>query len=164
MRMRSRPFSVRSAAITDAQALAALCAQAQHPVSIDEVATRLALITQQGGMVLVAIGEDQRVLALLHVTAHYSLGLRPVAEICGLLVDHSARGEHIGTALLAAAEIWAHKKGLSEMLVNSNLVRDDALAFYCRSGYTHTREQLQFRKEIASGNLVAAVGLPEAAV
>jgi GNAT superfamily N-acetyltransferase len=164
MRMRSRPFSVRSAAAGDAEALAALCAQAQHPVSAEEVATRLALIAQQGGMVLVAIGEDHRVLALLHVTAHYSIGSPPLAEICGLLVDYSARGERIGTALLAAAEIWAHKKGLGEMLVNSNLVRDDALTFYCRSGYTHVREHLQFRKEIASGNLVAAVGLPEAAV
>ena len=165
LRMTSRPFSVRSATVADAQALAALCAQARHPIDAEHVAARLALITQQGGMVLVAAGADQRVLAVLHVTAIYSLGLTATAQLGGLLVDYSARGERIGTALLAAAEIWAYQRGLREVVVNDSLVRDNALAFYCRRGYAPARNQAQLRKEIASwSNLVAAVGLPGNAV
>lgn len=145
-RLTPRQFSVRTATPADAEALAALCAQARHCISAEEVAADLASITQHGGIVLVAVDAGEHVIALLHMTAHHRLGMPALAEICGLFVDHSARGEHIGTTLLATAERWARNRDLHEIVVNNALVRDDALAFYCRSGYAPVRDYLQFRK------------------
>lgn len=143
-------FTIRSATVDDASALAALCIQANHLVQPEEVAERLQLIVRDGaGMVLVAVVEEARVVGLLHIAPHYSLGTPPQADILGLLVDQRSRGARIGTALLGAAEMWARERRLRLMQVRSELVREDADRFYHGRGYSRLREQQLFRKELA---------------
>jgi GNAT superfamily N-acetyltransferase len=142
-------FTIRSAAAADAAALAVLCGQADHRVRTEDMAERLQLITQHGaGMVLVAVAEEGRVLGLLHIAPHYSLGAPPQANILGLMVDQDSRGARIGTALLGAAEMWARERRLRLMQVHSELVREQADRFYHGRGYRRLREQQLFRKEL----------------
>jgi GNAT superfamily N-acetyltransferase len=143
-------FTIRSASVDDATALAALCVQADHLAQPEEVAERLQLIVHHGaGMVLVAVAEEARVVGLLHIAPHYSLGSPPQAAILGLVVDQRSRGARIGTALLGAAEMWARERRLRLMQVHSELVREEADRFYHGRGYRRLREQQLFRKELA---------------
>jgi len=48
--------------------------------------------------------------------------------------------------LLAAAEAWAARQGLDEVILRSNVVRERAHGFYVREGYEQAQTSHQFRK------------------
>lgn len=52
----------------------------------------------------------------------------------------------MGAALLAAAEAWAARQGLDEVILRSNVVRERAHGFYVREGYEQAQTSHQFRK------------------
>jgi GNAT superfamily N-acetyltransferase len=70
------------------------------------------------------------------------------AEIGGLVVAADARGSGIGAALVAQCETWARSRGLPEVLVRSQVMRDAAHRFYRREGYTQTKTSVVFSKRL----------------
>jgi GNAT superfamily N-acetyltransferase len=63
-----------------------------------------------------------------------------------LVVSETARGQRVGSALLAAAEAWAREQGFASMRVRSNIMRERAHRFYLREGYTEKKRQAVFLK------------------
>ena len=70
------------------------------------------------------------------------------AEIAGLVVDETLRGEGLGPRLLRAAEDWARQRGCQRVRVRSNVVRERAHAFYVREGYEKIKVQQVFEKPL----------------
>jgi GNAT superfamily N-acetyltransferase len=67
-------------------------------------------------------------------------------EIEGLVVDEKERGTGIGKALLQACEKWAKDKGINEIVVRSNIIRERAHTFYLSNGYEYINQSKKFCK------------------
>jgi hypothetical protein len=54
----------------------------------------------------------------------------------------------VGAVLLAAVETWAAERGFEIMRIRSNVIREDAHGFYEAHGYTNTKRQIVFAKDL----------------
>jgi len=138
---------IRSARHEDSEVLAGLSGELGYPTDRAELAERLSgLLDRSDHAVAVAVDPEGGVVGWVHAFAAYRLESAPFAEIGGLVVSEAARGEGVGRRLVEAAEEWATEQGLGSMRVRSNVVRQQAHAFYRHLGYESLKEQAVFRK------------------
>jgi len=140
---------IRAATEADVPALARLATELGYPAHADDMRERLARVRDEGaGIVLVAAGVQAEVLGWTHVVERLNLEESPFAELAGLIVADGARSLGIGAALLQAAEAWALERGLSQLRVRSNVLRERAHDFYRRFGYVERKRQIVFDKPL----------------
>jgi GNAT superfamily N-acetyltransferase len=145
-------FTVREIQVTDAAAAAQLSAQFGYPVDATVMQTRIQLLDRNLRAVLVACS-SREVLGWIDVCEVHHLQSGACAEIGGLVVSEACRSKGVGARLVASAERWACARGLSRIVVRSQVAREAAHRFYLREGYQHTKTSLVFTKEIK--NLLA---------
>ncbi len=145
----STDIAVRPATAADAPTVAALCGQFGYPATGEAIGRRLAAIAgDPDAAVLVAEAPDGAVVGWVHVRTLQLLQRDAGAEVCGLVVEEVWRRRGIGGLLMAAAEDWARRRGMSLLRLRSNVVRDDAHAFYRRLGYAGSKTSLLFTKTL----------------
>jgi GNAT superfamily N-acetyltransferase len=132
----------------DLPALADLCTQLGYPSTTEEVKRRLKTILEQTGHAVFVAEVDGQAAGWIHVYASQTVESEPCAEIGGLVVDKTHRGQGLGRALLAEAEMWARQEGISEVRVRSNVIRREAHRFYGALGYENIKSQFTFRKQV----------------
>ena len=143
------PYLLREARLEDAPVLADLSDELGYPSDAAAVARRLRdLATQPGNAVLVAVSGEGEVAGWVHVFATHRVESDGFAEIGGLVVRETLRGEGIGRMLVEAAEAWAREAGFVEVRVRSNVVREATHRFYDHLGYATTKQQQVFTKSI----------------
>jgi GNAT superfamily N-acetyltransferase len=103
-------------------------------------------LTSEGGGLMERAAEEAAgpVVGWIHVFAAHRLESGPFAEIGGLVVGEEARGRGVGKRLLAAARSWAFERGIRELRVRSNVLRERAHRFYEREGFARSKEQAVF--------------------
>lgn len=69
-------------------------------------------------------------------------------ELISLFIDHDARRQGAGAALVACVEAWARQRGIADMVVRSSLSRDGAHTFYQRIGYVHHNTQHVYTRSL----------------
>lgn len=146
----SASVRIRLATRADGACLAELSTQLGYPSSSEEVDERLVKVLSSGGAA-VFVGEiDGR------VTGWVEVHLRPPlvvdggeeAEVMGLVVDAGMRRSGLGRKLMDEAARWAQTRGCSLLRVRTNVVRQDAQAFYERLGYSKLKTQIVYRKAL----------------
>jgi GNAT superfamily N-acetyltransferase len=138
---------IRAATTDDAIALAVLSGQLGYPADAATVLRRLdGVAAHHAGMVLVAVDPHGGLAGFAHVEPRRPLIAEPFAELAALVVSETARGQRVGSALLAAAEAWAREQGFASMRVRSNILRERAHRFYLREGYAEKKRQSVFLK------------------
>ncbi len=143
----SQHLSVREAALADAARIAALATQLGYPSTTEQALARLRTLPQDGShVVYVAENETHGVIGWVHVFELLPVAHDRVAEVAGLVVDASCRSTGVGKRLMEAAEHWARTKGLSTVVLRSNVIREPAHNFYEKLGYTLIKTQHAFRK------------------
>ncbi len=141
--------TIRVASPADAGELAMLCGQLGYPADAPAIARRLEGVTSHhAGTVLVAVAPRGGLAGFGHVETRRLLIAEPFAELTALVVSESARGQRVGSALLAATEAWAREQGLASMRVRSNVIRERAHRFYLREGYVEKKRQAVFLKQL----------------
>lgn len=144
-------ISFRDARPSDAEALANLTTQLGYPVTVAELAERLASLDTRDGAVIVAEMRDDRdaarVVGWVHVRILVLL-TGAHAEIDGLVVDEEYRGQRIGEDLLSRAEQWAVERGQQRIYVRSNVIRERAHRFYEGLDYERVKTSYTFVKEV----------------
>jgi len=141
--------TLRAATAADAEALASLSDQLGYPADASAIVRRLdGIAAHDAGVVLVAVGAQGAISGFAHVQPRRLLIAEPFAELVALVVAEAARGQHVGSALLAAAEAWAREQGLVNMRVRSNVIRERAHGFYLREGYAEKKRQAVFLKQL----------------
>ena len=68
-------------------------------------------------------------------------------EIVSLVVDSSARGMGVGKGLVAKAESWLRQR-TNRLRVRANSVRSEAHSFYESLGYSLSKTQSVFTKNV----------------
>ncbi|MCM3879902.1 MAG: GNAT family N-acetyltransferase [Vicinamibacterales bacterium] len=146
---RSTMISIRVMRPEDARAVAALSTQLGYPADQAQITARHTLINdRKDARLFVAERSDAGVVGWIHVQAAYLLASDPRAEIWGLVVDEAARGTGIGRCLVEAAEAWARTLDMNVIVVRSNQLRVETLAFYEHLGYRVIKTQNAFRKSL----------------
>jgi GNAT superfamily N-acetyltransferase len=141
--------SIRIMLESDADAVHRLAVQLGYPTTAAATLARVrAVLASDVADAFVAEDSDGRVLGWAHVFAAPFLESGPNAELGGLVVDESARGRGIGTALVARAEAWARERGIRKLCLRSNVVRTEAHAFYQKLGFAIQKSQFKFHKEV----------------
>ena len=140
---------VRPMRVEDIAAVARLATQLGYPSTAAQIGRRFrALEDSPEASGLVAEGPDGTVLGWVHVFATRQLESDPGAEIGGLVVDESARGRGVGSALMTSAEAWARGRGFEVVSVRSNVIRIEAHEFYKSRGYQVLKSQYKLRKRL----------------
>lgn len=142
-------MKIRRARQTDAARISDLCAQLGYPAAKNETSSRLRrALKDRSGACFVAESAERRVIGWVHVRIAHLIEVDRRAEVAGIVVDESARGQGAGRLLLEAAEQWARKSGCAEMALRSNIIRTRAHQFYERYGFEHYKTQKAFRKKL----------------
>jgi GNAT superfamily N-acetyltransferase len=137
---------VRVASSSDAGALASLAGELGYPATAVEIAERFAALSSADAVFVAVLGETP--VAWIHVAIVTLLESPRHAEIHGLVVTSSLRSRGIGEQLVAHAEQWARGRGVARIRVRSNAVRERTHAFYERLGYSVTKVQKVFDKQL----------------
>jgi len=146
----SESVSVRRATVADAAAIASLSAELGYPVELGDIQKRLrALLEATDQLVLVATAADHAVVGWIHGAEHLLLEVGSRCEILGLVVSSGHRRSGIGHRLLTAVEAWAHNRGLPEVSVRSNVLRESSHPFYEKHGYRRVKTQHAYRKTVS---------------
>ena len=145
------PFPVRVARIGDAAEIARLSGELGYPVSVDEMADRLAVLLPLAGHHVAVVESGMELLGFAAVEIRTLLVSGRKAELMGLVVGSDARRMGVGTALVRAAEEWSRAQGIDRMTVRSNTARKESHGFYERLGYTRAKSQHVYFKELAGG-------------
>jgi GNAT superfamily N-acetyltransferase len=121
-----------------------------YPASIAAMEERIrnyALLTDR--IVFVASREGA-VIGWIDIGIVHHLQVEPNGEIGGLVVSHTCRSAGIGAKLVSHAEQWVRARGVTKVIVRSNITREAAHRFYLREGYERTKTSAVFSKTLAA--------------
>ena len=139
---------IRPACAGDSARIADLCGQLGYPTTAEAVRERLAGIGRGERHAVFVAEEADRVVGWIHVYLCPLVVVGLQAEIGGLVVDEDWRSHGVGRLLLEWAEQWARERGVRELVVRSNVVRERAHVFYERMGYVCFKTSRVFRKTL----------------
>lgn len=147
--MNQMKCDIRPCKASDAAAVAELSAQLGYAVPVEEMERRLShMANDPDHIVLVASFTSGEIVGWIDVGTVFHLQSGAYCEIGGLVVGESARGNGIGSELVAAGEQWASARGLKKVLVRSNAIRVNAHRFYLREDYSIVKTSAVFEKNL----------------
>ena len=140
-------FVVREARVADAPRVRELMEQLGYDVPVSDIAERLAYCGHER-QVFVAVDPRGIVVAWVAVSLPIWLIAGMRAEIEGFVVDESVRGKGAGRLLLERAEAWARASGCTKLRLLSNVIRENAHAFYEKHDYSILKTEHVFEKSL----------------
>jgi ribosomal protein S18 acetylase RimI-like enzyme len=147
------PRPIRPPWPADVPTMTALSAELGYPVAHAVLNARLAeIIERDDQRVFVACDPGGRVVGWVHAAEHLMLEVERRCEILGLVVSSQCRRQGVGQRLVDAVEGWARHRGLAEVSVRSNIVRDSSHPFYEKLGYVRIKTQHAYRKPLGDAH------------
>lgn len=139
---------IRQANINDAYFIAQIATNdLGYPCTKQLVQQRLEQSNPAKERIFVALSEDA-VIGFIQTEIYQLLYQPDIVNILGLAVSKQYRNKGAGRLLVEAAENWAKSLQISKIRVNSSSKRLNAHQFYQHLGFTNTKEQKRFVKEI----------------
>jgi GNAT superfamily N-acetyltransferase len=146
-RLQSSAILVRTMTAGDLPAIHPLLKQLGYDMTPDEVGRRFAIVTGTADHTVLVADRENRVVGFLHAYVRPALEKPPEAVVQALVVDQACRKKGIGKILMSAAERWATQRGFSSVALTSNILREDAHAFYKALGYDTVATSHLLRKK-----------------
>lgn len=91
---------------------------------------------------------ENKIVGWIHAFVSIHPESNPFVEVGGLIVEKNFRGLGIGKKLIDEAERWMISKNIHKLRVRTNVKRKDSHRFYLNHGFTLTKEQKIFDKQI----------------
>ncbi|MBP6748078.1 MAG: GNAT family N-acetyltransferase [Xanthomonadaceae bacterium] len=151
-------LTVRQARAEDAADIARLSLQLDaslDPTTIAQRFTRLLAWPTHAFFVLVGDDEDDGargggpVVGFVAAEHRNLLQSGERVELIALVVDAERRRRGAGAALVSAAEAWASRRGVAQVVVRSSLSRDATHPFYRCLGYAHHKTQHVYTRSLS---------------
>jgi len=150
-------FAVRTARKPDIPEITRLNGQLGYPESSATIFRRFGRLRKdrRDHRLFVAVAgrstgqSDRGVIGWTHVFIDTLLTVGPRGVIGGLVVDEQWRSRGVGAALLQRAEQWVQRKGFTEVVVHTNVVRTRAHSFYEKCGYELIKQSRVYTKFIS---------------
>jgi GNAT superfamily N-acetyltransferase len=129
--------------------VAELACQLGYPTTTVEARARLArVIGRDEDAVFVACLADGSAVGWIHVLTVYRVESNLFAELGGLVVSEHHRRLGVGRLLVAEAERWAARRGLTTIRVRTRTERTDTHVFYESLGFERTKTQHVFDRPL----------------
>ncbi len=144
-------FTVRQASLEDAADIARLSLQldpALEPTTIAKRFSRLLARPTHAFFVLVGDEGIDKIVGFVAAEHRSLLQSGDRIELTALVVDHAHRRRGAGLALVSAAEAWAARRAVAEVVVRSSLAREASHVFYQRIGYAHHKTQHVYTRSL----------------
>ena len=142
-------ISIRRAAEEDAATIAQLSTTLGYESQPAVIASRLrAIVKSDADLMTVAVDSHGTIVGWLQAHAALIVESGFHVEITGLIVSPVQRRRGIGRALVTEAECWAKAKAAEAVVVRSNVQRVESHAFYPALGYSATKTQNVYRKNL----------------
>ncbi len=138
--------TIRPATLDDTEGIASLSDQLGYPTPPERMRERLNLLLPRKDQQLFVADRDGQLVGWLHVAKIERVESDAFAEIYGLVIRDTERGQGIGALLVRAAEGWAASNGLPKVRVRCNVVREHTHRFYEREGFVVSKTQKIFDK------------------
>jgi GNAT superfamily N-acetyltransferase len=135
---------IRPGRADDAAALARLCTELGYPSTEEQLHARMRHLDGAEHGLFVAEADGGELRGVVDVHERLVLEEDPFAELIALVVAGDARGEGIGSALVAEAVRWARARGLGKLWVRVSLWREGTPQFYESLGFQLYKEQRVF--------------------
>ena len=139
-------MTIRPCRASDAASIALLSGELGYPAAEAAALARVEDLLGRSDHALLAAERAGEVVGWLHMRETRALESEPAGEIAGLVVGAGHRGQGSGRALVEAGLAWAAARGLAEVRVRSNVVRDDAHRFYRGLGFAQLKTQAVFSR------------------
>ncbi|QUJ68897.1 GNAT family N-acetyltransferase [Photobacterium sp. GJ3] len=136
--MHSPQLHIRPATPADASALIRLMAQLGYETDPKRLEHMIYVADSDSETIVVAEVNDQLVALISLVYFDYLPAAARYARITALVVEHSYRGQGIGTELLAHARLLAAEQDCVCLEVTSSEIREQTAVFYEHSGFHRT--------------------------
>ena len=135
--------TVRRASARDADEIARLYAQLVANPTVRILPERLADLENASDTALFVFEHAERLVGtvLVCLCADVMFGRRPFAVVENIVVDATARGQGVGSALLRAVDRFCLAADCSKSMLLSAAERGDAHRFFERSGYAGDRKR-----------------------
>jgi GNAT superfamily N-acetyltransferase len=141
---------IRPMSPSDAAQAAELSGELGYAATADAMHARLLQLADLRDHVVYAACLDDEVVGWIDVGIVHHLQSPPYGEIGGLVVSANHRGRGIGKKLVGMAEQWITGKGVTTILVRSQLAREAAHQFYLQQNFSRTKTSAVFCKRITS--------------
>ena len=133
---------------TDAGQLAGLNRELGYAAESREIVSRIKRVSKLPEHFIAVAEIESGVIGWVQAEHRFSMETGEKAELVGLVVGTGARRGGVGRLLVQAAEEWAADRGLSSIVVRSNVVRPESHFFYKRIGYTQSKTQHVYAKPL----------------
>ncbi|MDB6026800.1 MAG: hypothetical protein JWM68_3023 [Verrucomicrobiales bacterium] len=144
----NKRISIRRAKERDASSIATLSGTLGYEVPARVMRDRLRdVLASEYDLMIVAIS-DGVVVGWLQAHSAYIIESGFRVEIVGLIVSPEQRRCGVGRLLVAEAEQWARNISAERIVVRSNIQRAESHIFYPALGYSPTKTQTVYRKEL----------------
>ncbi|SRR6266545_5376987 len=138
MMIDEQPITLRPAASTDAESIAALFTDEGYPAAGSTIVARLERFAAAAGHVIVAEDEGEILgFVAIHVMPRFEHD-DAIARVLALVVDAGARGRGVGHLLMSAADEIARDSGAAFIEVTAAHHRPEARHLYESVGYDAT--------------------------
>jgi GNAT superfamily N-acetyltransferase len=144
-------FTVRQARPEDAADIAPLLLQLDptlDPTTLAQRFTRLLTRPTHAFFVIVSTEGHEGIIGFVAAEHRSLLQFGDRVELISLIVDAEHRRRGAGAALVSAAEAWASRRGVSELVVRSSVSREDSHPFYQSLGYAHHKTQHVYTRSL----------------
>jgi predicted N-acetyltransferase YhbS len=145
---------IRSPRATDAEQLAALNRELGYATESQEIVSRIKRVSKLSEHFIAVAEIESGVIGWVQAEHRFSMETGEKAELVGLVVSAGTRRGGVGRLLVQAAEEWAVDRGLSSIVVRSNVVRPESHSFYKRIGYTRSKTQHVYAKPLLRNSAV----------
>ena len=144
-------ITIRDALDSDAAAIAMLTVELGYEADREAIQSRLARLKGRGDHKVVVALEEEKIVGWMQVHASDVLESGFRAEIVGLVVSERSRRRGVGRSLVSRAEQWAVEIGAEAIVVRSNTKRVESHSFYPALGFTSSKTQAVYRKQLKKG-------------
>jgi GNAT superfamily N-acetyltransferase len=141
-------FIIRAARTADAAPMAELSGILGYPVEEETMRNRLERLSRREGHGVFVAELNGEIIGWIHGAERELVVADKIAEICGLVVADGRRTGGVGRRLVEAVEQWVIGRGLDQVSVRSNVVRTESHPFYEKIGYTRSKTQHVYRKDL----------------
>jgi GNAT superfamily N-acetyltransferase len=125
-----------------------LLGQLGYDMTEEELARRVGEVIATQDHALIVAESAGEVVGLMHVFARPAVENPREAVVQAIVVDAAYRRGGVGTALMALAERWGGERGCISVVLDSNIARAPAHAFYAALGYRVSATAHVFRKKL----------------
>jgi N-acetylglutamate synthase-like GNAT family acetyltransferase len=146
--MENMQIIVRSAKKEDCSGITELTNQLGYPSTLEKICEIMDLVLAHKDHHVFIAEKEKTIVGYIHLIRSMRIGSNPFVEIAAFIIDESSRSVGVGSSLIMESERWISSLGLNDIRIRSNIIRQEAHAFFKKRGFQNIKTQEVFLKNI----------------